>query len=64
VREVLRIGETSTAFATTKLALRLLVLTAVRAGELRGVRWMKLEDLDTAEPVWPIPQERLKMGVE
>jgi integrase len=46
---------------TTKLALRLLVLTFVRTGELRGARWSEL-DLDQGE--WRIPAERMKMRQE
>lgn len=43
---------------TTKAALRLLMLTAVRPGELRGARWAEI-DTDAAE--WRIPAERMKM---
>jgi integrase len=43
---------------TTKHALRLLMLTAVRPGELRGARW---SEIDTAQAVWRIPGERMKM---
>lgn len=43
----------------TKLALKLLVLTFVRPGELRGARWSEF-DLETAE--WRIPAERMKMN--
>jgi integrase len=43
---------------TTKHALRLLMLTAVRPGELRGAQW---SEVDTAEAVWRIPGERMKM---
>lgn len=42
----------------TKLAIKLLVLTFVRTGELRGARWDEI-DLDKAE--WRIPAERMKM---
>jgi integrase len=42
----------------TKLALRLIVLTFVRTGELRGARWEEF-DLDQGE--WRIPAERMKM---
>jgi len=42
----------------TKLALRLIVLTFVRTGELRGARWAEF-DLDQGE--WRIPAERMKM---
>ena len=40
-------------------ALRLLLLTFVRPGELRGARWAEF-DLDAAE--WRIPADRMKMG--
>jgi integrase len=40
-------------------ALRLLLLTFVRPGELRGARWAEF-DLDGAE--WRIPAARMKMG--
>ena len=43
---------------TTKAALRLLMLTAVRPGELRGARWA---EIDTAAAEWRIPAERMKM---
>jgi integrase len=43
----------------TKLATRLLLLTFVRTGELRGARWSEV-NLDGAE--WRIPAERMKMG--
>jgi len=42
-------------------ALRLLMLTATRPGELRGARWAEF-DLDAA--VWIIPAERMKMRSE
>ena len=44
--------------ATTKAALRLLMLTALRPGELRGLRWAEV-DADAAEI--RIPGERMKM---
>jgi len=43
---------------TTKAALRLLMLTAVRPGELRGARWA---EIDTEAAEWRIPAERMKM---
>ena len=42
-------------------ALRLLMLTGVRPGEVRGARWEEI-DLDAA--LWRIPAERMKMRVE
>ena len=46
--------------ATTKLALRLLALTAVRPGELGGARWAEFEGLDGDAPIWRIPAARMK----
>lgn len=45
----------------TALALRLLLLTVVRPGELRGARWSEV-DLDAQR--WRIPAERMKMRSE
>jgi integrase len=42
----------------TKLAMKLLLLTFVRTGELRGAKWSEF-DLDKKE--WRIPAERMKM---
>lgn len=42
-------------------ALRLLMLTAVRPGEVRGARW---EEFDLDAGLWRIPAERMKMRAE
>jgi integrase len=42
----------------TKMALKFLLLTFVRSGELRGAAWSEI-DMDSAE--WRIPAERMKM---
>ncbi|MDR0458400.1 MAG: site-specific integrase [Burkholderiaceae bacterium] len=42
-------------------ALRLLILTATRSGEVRGARW---DEFDLAAGVWTIPPERMKAAVE
>ncbi|CAN7245707.1 tyrosine-type recombinase/integrase [Variovorax sp. LjRoot175] len=42
-------------------ALRLLMLTAVRPGEVRGARW---EEFDLDANLWRIPAERMKMRAE
>ena len=47
--------------ALTRLALKLLVLTATRPGELRAAEWIEF-DIDRAE--WRIPKERMKMKEE
>jgi integrase len=45
----------------TKLGMRLLILTFVRTSELRFGRWSEFDGLDSAEPLWRIPAERMKM---
>lgn len=60
VRDMLAKCEAERCRATTKLALRLLALTAVRPGELGGARWDEFEDLDSTEPLWRIPAIRMK----
>lgn len=42
-------------------ALELLVLTAVRSGEVRGARW---QEFDLEEGTWTIPADRTKSGRE
>ncbi|WCT75007.1 integrase arm-type DNA-binding domain-containing protein [Sphingomonas naphthae] len=66
-RKVLADAEAEDAHPVTKLALRLLALTAVRPGELRGARWDEIEGIDWSdpaaqpvEPLWRIPAARMK----
>ncbi len=56
--EYLRKLETYDGALQTKLALRFLLLTFVRTGELRAAEWAEV-DRDKAE--WRIPAERMKM---
>jgi len=46
---------------STKAALELLILTAVRPGELRGAWWKEIDD---SRSLWRIPAERMKMAAE
>jgi integrase len=46
---------------TTAAALTLLMLTAVRPGELRGARW---DEIDTDRKLWRVPAARMKMKTE
>lgn len=46
---------------STAHALRLLILTATRPGEVRGARWAEFHP---GEALWIIPAERMKMGQE
>lgn len=50
--------QSSRASASTKTALELLVLTAVRSGEVRNAVW---SEIDLNAKVWEIPAERMKM---
>ena len=61
VAVALETGKASEASMAAKLALRFLVLTAVRSGEARGATWAEI-DMDAQE--WRIPGERMKGGVE
>jgi len=47
--------------ATTRLGLKLMVLTFVRTAELRFAGWREFEDINGSEPLWRIPAERMKM---
>ena len=48
----------------TRIALRLMILTFVRTGELRAARWSEFENLQGAKPLWRVPAERMKMKRE
>ena len=52
---------TSTADASTRLAFEFMVLTAARAGEVRGATWNEV-DLDTG--TWTVPASRMKARKE
>jgi integrase len=41
----------------TPRAMEFLILTAARSGEVRGARW---DEIDEAERLWTIPEERMK----
>ncbi len=60
-RALLRTVEAAPAHPMTKLASRLLALTALRQGVLRTTMWTELEDLDPEDPVWRIPATRMKL---
>ena len=47
--------------STASLALALLILTAVRSGEVRGARW---DEIDLGRAIWTIPADRMKAGRE
>ena len=63
-RAMIRKAESIPAYPTTLLALRFLALTSVRPGEVVGARWDEFEGLATANPIWVVPAERMKMKRE
>lgn len=64
LRDLLTKTEQSGASPVTLLASRLLALTAVRPGVVRGARWDELKDLEGEEPYWHIPAERMKLTLD
>jgi integrase len=60
LRKMIIAAEEDYARPITRLALRLLALTAVRPSELRGARWDEFEDLNGKLPLWRIPASRMK----
>src|SRR3546814_10906310 len=48
----------------TKLASRMLALTALRQGVLRTTMWSEVEGLDPEEAVWRIPAARMKLKLD
>ena len=63
-RAVLRKVEERPAHPLTKLASRLLALTAVRSGVLRLAEPAEFEGLDGPSPIWRIPAAKMKLVVE
>lgn len=64
LRQMLIDAEQGYARPVTRLALRLLALTAVRPGELRHAEWSEFENLEGREPLWRISAVRMKGGQE
>lgn len=67
-RQLLADMENSTSSPLTKIASRLLALTAVRPGVVRAAEWVEFEGIDWSRPtepalkaVWRIPPERMKL---
>lgn len=71
VRKVIADVDAANARPVTKLAHRLLALTAVRPGEVRGAAWSELQGVDLSGTVygpfratWVIPAARMKGDLE
>ncbi len=60
LRKMIIAAEEDRARPVTRLALRLLALTAVRPSELRGAEWCEFEELNGRLPLWRIPSARMK----
>ncbi len=60
LQAMIRAAEEDYARPISRLALRLLALTAVRPNEIRGAQWAEFEDLDGTAPLWRIPAARMK----
>jgi integrase len=56
--------ETPKRRAITRAALLFTLLTWARTNETRLARWDEFEGLDTPEPLWRVPAERMKMERE
>jgi integrase len=61
IGELLRAIDGYKGHFVTAYALKLAPLLFVRPGELRHAEWTEF-DLDSAEPLWRIPAEKMKMG--
>ncbi len=60
-RDVLQRTEAQRQHPTSRLASRLLALTAVRSGVLRLATPAEFEDLDGSKPQWRIPASKMKL---
>lgn len=60
-RAIIQAIDGETAHPVTRLAMRMLALTAVRPGSLAATPWSEFADVDEDNPVWTIPAERMKM---
>lgn len=47
-------------YDVTRSMLELLILTSIRSGEIRGMRWA---EIDFKQAIWTIPAERMKVNV-
>lgn len=60
-RAFLRAFEALPGFPTTKLASRLLALTAARPGMVQMAEAHEFEQLDGSEPIWRVPAAKMKL---
>ncbi|WP_260599894.1 tyrosine-type recombinase/integrase [Sphingomonas endolithica] len=62
-RQLIADVEAENASPITKLANRLIALTAVRSAVQRHCRWTELEGLDGENPVWRVPPGTMKLAL-
>jgi len=60
-RALLAAAEAAAASPVTKIASRLLALTAVRPSVLRYAEWTEFEDLEGDAPIWRVPASKMKL---
>ena len=60
-RALLAAAEAAAASPVTKIASRLLALTAVRPSVLRHAEWLEFEDLEGDAPIWRVPASKMKL---
>jgi integrase len=60
-RALLEAAEAAAASPVTKIASRLLALTAVRPSVLRHAEWTEFEGFDGDAPIWRIPAAKMKL---
>lgn len=63
-RKLLQVVEARRVYPLTRVASRLLALTAVRSGVLRLAEVREFEDLDGDAPIWRIPAAKMKLAQE
>lgn len=63
-RDVLTTTEARPGHPLTKLASRLMALTAARSAPVRMAERHEFEGLDGPEPIWRIPAAKMKLGIE
>ena len=63
-RKLLTVVESRRVYPLTRLASRLLALTAVRSGVLRLAEVHEFEDLNGDSPIWRIPAAKMKLAQE
>ena len=63
-RQLIADVEAERASPITKLANRLIALTAVRSAVQRHCRWTELEGLDGPAPIWRVPPSTMKLALK